>query len=111
MLIASPVIRVRQCKARPKLTHCKHFFEFFDEGFLASEELNEPFSIVRHCEAIMPCISLDIVVGKDIDSFPLAERYEAAILELWIEESSIFVPDILVEFGPVSEVIHLLSFV
>ena len=97
VLVASPVIRVRQPEAAPKLAHGEHFLEFFDEGFLAAEELNEFFSTMRHCESIMPCVSFHIVIRENVDSLLFAERNKGAVLVLTIEETRVLVPKILVK--------------
>lgn len=60
---------------------------------------------MRHSKSVMPSISLNIIFGKDIDSFLFGEFNESAILTLRIKESSLFVPNILVEFGSVEEIL------
>lgn len=47
---------------------------------------------MRHSEAIMPCISFNIIIGKNVDSFLFAERIKGAVFVLGIEEFSVFVP-------------------
>lgn len=92
MLVTSPIIRIWQCISWPKLAQCKHFLQFLDERLPASEELNQSFSIMRHCKSIMPCIPFHIIIGEDVDSLLFAELDESAIFVFRIEEFSGFVP-------------------
>ena len=47
---------------------------------------------MRNCESIMPGISLDIIVRKDIQSLSLTYVYETAVFKPRIKEFCLVIP-------------------
>ena len=69
MLISGPVIRVGKPKSWPIGTPFEENIEFLGKLFFASKKLDESFGIMRSIEAVMPSISFNVVVGKDVGPF------------------------------------------
>lgn len=104
VLVASPVVWVGQPQGRPKLTAAEEPRELFEEGSLSSEERDESRRVVRDCEAVVPGVAFDIVVGEGVDSFVRREFEEGAVGVLGLKKLGGVVPEIPIEGGPVEKI-------
>ena len=53
---------------------------------------------MRGIEPIMPCITLNIVLRKYIDSFEFRNMFESLIGKFWLKKFGFVVPNIFVKF-------------
>jgi hypothetical protein len=104
MLISCPVIGIWQPKGRPVLAPLEELSELGNKGLLPSKQLNEAFGIVRNGKAVVPSVTLDIVIGENVESLFGGYLDEGVVSELRLEELAFVVPNILVKGRPVCEV-------
>lgn len=105
MFIASPVVGIGEPESRPELTTTEEQGELLQEGGFPSEQGNEPLGVVGNCEAVVPSVSLHIVVGEGVDSFVGRELEKGAIGVLGFEKVGVVVPQVFVEGRPVHEIL------
>jgi hypothetical protein len=104
VLVSCPVIGVGQPVCRPVDAPLEKFRQLLNERLFTSKQLDESFGVVRHSEAVVPGVSLDIVVGKDIDPLSFAKFYKGTIFASGIEKFGDRVPHVTVELGTISKV-------
>ena len=98
MLISCPIVRIGEPKGWPVLTSFEEDIKLLSEFRFTSKKLDESIGIVRSVEAIMPCITLDVIVGKYINSLFVGNFLEGSVFVPGLKKFCFGVPNIFVKF-------------
>lgn len=103
MFVPRPIVGVRKVEGWPHLTTLEEDTELSHEGFRAAKELDEAFWVMGGIEPVVPCVPLDVILGEDVEMFPLPEANEGPVGVSGLEESGFVISNILVEHRPPGE--------
>lgn len=105
MLVACPVVRVRKPESRPVFAVSEELREFLHKVFGSSEQLDESLGIVRHSKPVVPGVSLDVVVRKEVHSFFLGKFDKGPVFAPRVKEGSLLIPHVFVELRTVDKIL------